>query len=60
MNIVGRLALATRRPDIPIVVHVEQATHAHHNQCIAFLFELDNLEAKLQHMLVLEQCSALG
>jgi len=34
--------------------------HAHHEQHIAFLFELDNLEAKLQCMLALQRTSALG
>jgi hypothetical protein len=35
-------------------------SQARHDQRIALLFELDNLETKLQHMLVLERHSALG
>lgn len=54
------LCLWFAKLDIPIVVHAEQAAHAHHDQCIAFLFKLDDLEAQLQHMLVLERRSALG
>jgi hypothetical protein len=54
MNIFGQLALVICRPDISAVVHAVQAMHTYHNQPIAFLFELDNLEAKLQRMLALE------
>jgi len=47
MNIVGQLALATHWPNISAAIHVEQTTHTRHDQCIAFLFELNNLKAKL-------------
>ncbi len=60
MNIVGWLAFATCRLDILAVVHIEQAAHAHHDRHITFLFEFDNLKAKLQCMLALERRSALG
>jgi hypothetical protein len=54
MNIVNRLTLATRWLVVAIMVHAKQASHARHNRHIAFLFELDDLKAKLQRMLVLE------
>ncbi len=42
------------------VLHTEQAAHACDDWHIAFLFELDNLQTKLQRMLALERRSALG
>ncbi len=53
-------AFATRQLDILSMIHIEHETHTRHDRCIAFLFKLNNLETKLQHMLALEWPSALG
>lgn len=60
MNIVGQLIIATCWLDVLTAIHTEQVAHAHHNWRIAFLFELNNLKAKLQHMLVLEWHGVFG
>ncbi len=60
MNIISRLAFATCQLDMSAMVHIEQAVHACDDWHIAFLFELDDLQTKLQRMLALERHSALG
>ncbi len=60
MNIVGQLIIATCRLDVLTMINTKQVVHAHHNWHIAFLFERNNLKAKLQHTLVLEWHGVFG
>ncbi len=60
MNIISRLMFVTCQLDMSAMVHTEQAAHTCDDRHIAFLFELDDLQTKLQRMLALEWHSALG